>query len=240
MTEEAADPIILISPTEPPSLRAIGEVSSAVEKKGCDVLVVLPSHRIGIQRKTWIDLVISVDDGRLAGSIPKMDMSVKIIVLEGEARFSSAGRMMVRSNSRRSKHGYTELRHTRESLLGLQFSLRFTHGLDVIRTENLTETTRVVQKIGKWFAKPRHTGVIGSRSGASMGTSAWGTDKEERLFTQKTNALMGFGIGVKTAQNILKANEGKIPLAWTMSEEEMLKVQLVGPSLADRLRRFLE
>lgn len=235
---ETAEPIFLVSPSEPPSLRAIGEVSSAVEKKGCDVLVVLPSLRIGIQRKTWIDLVISLDDGRLAGSIPKMDMAIRMVIIEGTAQFDRDHHMVVRSNNRHAKGGYMQLRHTRESLLGVQFSLRYHHGLDVVRTENLTETVRVVQRIGNYLGKRQHKGVVGART-AATGTASWGQDKAERQFTQRVNFLMGAGIGQRTAENLIRANGGRLPLRWTMTKEQMLEVRLIGESLADRLERFL-
>ncbi len=232
----------LISPTEPPALRAIGTVSSVVEKKGCDILIVLPELRVGIQRKTWIDLVISLDDGRLANSIPKMDMAVRIIILEGKPLFGKDGRMVVRSNSRSARRGWVSLRHTRESLAGVCFSLRYNSGIDVIRTENLSDTIMVVQRLGKYLAKSKHRGISGDRSHSSAIRSPWGggLDAAQRKWAAQVNFLQALGIGRQTAENLLTYCGGKVPLQWKIGKEELLGVPLIGHSTADKLLGFFD
>lgn len=234
---DAVEPAFFISPTEPPSLRAIGTVSSVVEKKGCDVYIVLPDLRIGIQRKTWVDLVISLDDGRLANSIPKMDMAVRVCILEGKILFARSGRMLVRSRN----HQWKELRHTRESLAGVMFSLRYNSGIDVIRTETLTETVMMVQRLGKYLAKSKHKGISGDRSHSTSLRSPWGgLDPAQRKWAQQINFLQALGIGQKTAENLLTYCGGKIPLNWRISKEDLVAVPLIGDSTADRLLKFFD
>jgi len=230
------EPVILVSPTEPAELRSIGTSSPAVEAKGCDVLIVLPELRIGIQRKTWVDLVISLDDGRLANSIPKMDMAVRCVILEGKNQFDSSGHMIVRSrNRKKAVAGWAHLRHTKESLAGVMFSLRYTHGLDVFLTENLAETIMIVERIGKYLAKSNHKGIVGDRPRVQT-KDQWGVDDaQKRRIARRVNLLMSMGVGFQTATNILKANGGKIPIQWTVSREELLRVPLVGPSVVEKL-----
>lgn len=236
------DPIIFVSPTEPAALRSIGTVSQAVEAKGCDVLIVLPEHRIGIQRKTWIDLIMSLDDGRLANSIPKMDMGVRVVIIEGKLEFDRADHVIVRSRSKAKNvvGGWAHLRHTRESLAGVIFSLRYTHGLDVFKTESLSDTIMVVQRLGKYLAKTDHKGIVGDRPRVNA-KDAWGVDDPtRRKMAQRVNFLMGLGIGYKTAVNLLKANKGTMPIRWTVSAAQLSAVPLIGPATAARLLEFLD
>lgn len=237
------EPFYLISPSEPPLLRSIGDTSPVAEKKGCDVLISLPNVRIGIQRKTWTDLVISLGDGRLAGSIPKMDMAVKVLIIEGEVKFDKAGHMVVRSrNAPHGSGGFLRLRHTRESLAGVAISLRYVHGLDVFYTESLFDTVATVLHLGGYFSKSDHKGVVGRRTyvKGSDGTGWGAATGEDRARALKVNLLMACGVGLKTAENLLKANGGKIPLAWTMSRDEMMEIDNIGDATADRILKVFE
>lgn len=234
--------VIYVSPTEPAALRALGTTSPVVEAKGCDVLIVLPEMRIGIQRKTWVDLVISLDDGRLANSIPKMDMAVRIVVLEGRVDFDGAGRMVVRSRAKAKNvvAGWAHLRHTRESLTGVIFSMRYTHGLDVFRTDSLGDTIMLVDRLSKYLAKEDHKGIVGDRPRVNA-KDKWGVDDPaRRKIAQRINFLMGLGIGYKTAVNLLKANNNHMPLNWTVSESDLQRVPLIGAATAARLMEFFK
>ncbi len=208
--------------------------------------MVLPQVRIGVQRKTWIDLVMSLDDGRLAGSIPKMDMAIKVLIIEGEIAFDKSNHMVVRSGRTRAHPtGWATLRHTRESLAGVAISVRYIHGLDVFYTDSLFDTAALLVHLGAYFSKHEHTGIVGRRTyvrtGKSTGGNVWGTeDQGARQLTKRINFLMGLGIGLKTAQNLLAANGGKIPLAWTLSKSELLSVPLIGEATADSLIKMLE
>jgi len=237
------EPVFYVSPTEPPLLRSLGQTSPLVEAKGCDILIMLPKVRVGIQRKTWVDLVMSLDDGRLAGSIPKMDMAVKILVIEGKVAFDRDSRMVVRTRkTRNNPTGFVHLRYTRESLAGVALSLRYVHGLDVFYTDSEFDTAALVVHVGSYFGKDSHTGIIGRRTYIrGAGDSPWGyVTTEERELTKKINFLMGLGIGLKTAQNILAKCGGKMPLKWAMTREELMSIPLIGEATADRLMKMLE
>lgn len=215
----------------------------AAEKKGCDVYIVLPKIRIGIQRKTWSDLVMSLDDGRLAGSIPKMDMAVKICIIEGKVAFDREGHMVVRSRrTPRNREGFVTLRHTRESLAGVALSLRYVHGLDVFYTDSEYDTAALVVHVGHYFGKDEHRGIVGRRTYIrGGGESPWGVvTSEERQLTQRVNFLMGIGVGEKTARGLLARYNGRIPLKWALTREELLSVPLIGEATADRLLKILE
>lgn len=237
------EPVYLVSPTEPPLLRSLGETSLATEDKGCDVLIVLPRLRIGIQRKTWTDLMISLDDGRLAGSIPKMDMAIRIVVIEGKTEFDAEGHVVVRTRRTNSNpRGLLRLRHTRESLAGVALSLRYVHGLDVFYTETEYDTAAFLVHLGHYFSKDSHDGIVGRRiylRGAR--DNPWGVvSTEERKQTQRLNFLMGLGIGQKTAQHLLDSTGGRIPLKWNLTKEDLMRVPLIGEATADRLLKMLE
>lgn len=237
---EDPEPTILVSPTEPAELRSIGTVSSVVESKGCDVLIILPKIRIGIQRKTWVDLVMSLDDGRLAGSIPKMDMAVRTVILEGKNTFDHSGHMIVRSRSSKAQHGFARLRWTKESLAGVVFSLRYTHGLDVFRTDSLAETIMTVERIGKYLAKSDHKGIVGDRPRVTSKDSWGATDPQMRLIAQRVNLLMSVGMGYQTAVNLLKYCQGQMPIGWRLTKQELMQVPLIGNALSDKLIKVLE
>jgi ERCC4-type nuclease len=51
---------------------------------------------------------------------------------------------------------------------------------------------------------------------------------------------MGLGIGVKTAENILKATGGVMPLNWGLTREQLMSIPLIGEATADRLIKMLE
>jgi len=119
------------------------------------------------------------------------------------------------------------------------FSLRYLHGLDIFRTDNLTETVIMIKRIGKYLSKTKHKGISGDRTGYTV-SSAWGRDAADRRQAQRINFLMGMGIGVQTAKNILAACGGKIPLNWGIGRAELMGIPLIGESTAERLLGFFE
>lgn len=241
--ETVTEPVFLISPTEPPLLRSIGETSLATEAKGCDVLIVLPKLRIGVQRKTWSDLMISLDDGRLANSIPKMDMAIRMVVIEGKLVYDTDGHVVVRTRrTRGNPNGFLRLRHTRESLAGVALSLRYVHGLDIFYTETTFDTAALLVHLGSYFSKDSHNGIVGKRiylRGAR--DDPWGVvSTEERKSTQRLNFMMAMGIGQKTAERLLARYNGSVPLKWALTKEELMEVPGIGEATAERLLKLLE
>ena len=67
--------MMLISPTEPPELKALGKLSLLTEKHGADVLIMPHASwegMLGVQRKELKDLLASMSDGRFGEQMMKL------------------------------------------------------------------------------------------------------------------------------------------------------------------------
>lgn len=129
--------VVLVSPTEPASIRQLGTVSPVPERFGADVLVLSPCLRAGVQRKRTDDLEASLRDGRLARELALMQrLDLRAVVVEGPDVL-----------------GGTRLR-------GILFSLQFVHGCAVIRTADEFESAEALADLARWLAKRRHGSLL--------------------------------------------------------------------------------
>jgi len=217
--------MILVSPAEPPTLRALGRTSPLPESRGADFL--LPAHEsvLALQRKTFPDdLLSSLEDGRLEREMSQLKRSpIRTLLLEGRPMWTGDGLLL----SRR--------RYTRAQVWGVIFSIMFEFGTPILWTASLDETAGVVSAAESWFRKGAHRSLYRRPTAAS--STGWGkaTDRDwARHF------LQGFpGVGSVLAEAIFD-RFGRVPLGWEVSYQELSSVDGIGPKRARSLWTALE
>lgn len=214
-------PGLLISPTEPASLRALGTTSSTPEQLGVDFAWTANNGDLcGIQRKELKDLLASVRDGRIAREIAQMrQLAYKALIVEGRQMFSSDGVLLLRHESER---------WTQESLWALSMSIQ-AEGLAVFQTQDTQATARCVATVVSYSNKPTHRAL---RTRPKAPKDRWG---------DRTNAQWGAwvlqawdGVGPDVAAAIVAFFAG-LPLRWTVTEAQLREVPGVGKLRAKRL-----
>lgn len=217
----------LIAPTEPESLRAIGTTTFVTEKHGCDIIGVSSTAIVGFQRKTPDDLLASLADGRLAKQVAQIHSSNilthAILVIEGAFQWTTDGMLLSSYNVGFQKNHLTNL------LIQIQIS-----GILLATTDGLSDTISTMSGLMNSLSKQHHDSL--SRRPKQLLTS-WGT-KNSSAFAE--HILQSFdGIGPSTAHAIF-THFARIPLTWTVSEDELRQVPGVGKILARNLRKALE
>lgn len=204
--------MILVSPTEPAELRAIGETSPSPEWVGADVLVSSPSGSVwAVQRKRVPeDLGASLADGRLVEQLARaadLEVAERLLILEGSLSWA----------------GWP----TMEQVLGVLLSVQVTHGWRVAWTAGLPTTCAAIRQLESWIARPAHDSLR-SRPGPR---GEWGRATNHEWLA---HLLMGFeGVGPRKAAAILEECAGRPPLSWAIDEARLERA--VGPALARRL-----
>jgi len=207
---------MLVSPAEPAPLRALGFSSPIPETMGLDFAWPTVTGWVGVQRKTVDDLVGSVRDGRLArelGQIAAAGVRIAELVVEGTPDWLSNGVML----------RYPTM--TRAGWWGLLRSVQL-GGVLVTHTASQTETVLELAAFSHWATRDVHRSLI-SRPGP---VGAWGTPSSREWLV---HFMQGFPmIGPGLAESIVDwfiEREGRLPIGWTVSEEELLAVPGLGP-----------
>ena len=180
---------MLISPTEPKALVALGESSSVPETYGCDILI--PGHGmlVGVQRKKFPeDYAASLADGRFARFVAGMGgVDFALVVLEGQPRWTTDGVLV------------SDYHHiTKAQVWGVQWSLLL-RGIGTMWTGSTAATCELLTALDKWAAKPAHK----SLERRPNPKNDWGgaRDRDWQRFL-----LQGFpGIGPVQADKIIDA-----------------------------------
>lgn len=212
---------ILVSPAEPPVLKAIGQSSPIPERYGADFWwATSEGASVGVQRKEVRDLVNSLHNGLLGKEVAKMEaLDVRVLLIEGSFRWNTNGTSM-------AVNGWSI-----QQLRGLTFSM-FSQGFWVVQTESREGTIELVSQLRKYLDKGSHS-LIRHRPKAQ---GSWGkaTNREWAV-----HLLQSFdGVAVGTAESIYDHFEG-VPLAWTITKDEMKEVKGVGPKRAESLMTAL-
>lgn len=222
ITEEVTG--CLIAPTERPPITRLGTVSSLPEKLGVDILWETPLGLAGVQRKTTMDLIASVRDGRLGREFEQMQqLRVGVLVIEGSPSWDAGGNL--------------QTQHTRWTIKQ-QWSIECSaqeHGIQVLHTRNAQETCDNVLYLQERHSKERSrlTSLLARPSPTKNG---WG-----RLDDKATavHLLTGFpSIGMELAERIFD-HFGGIPIAWTITKQELMEVKGMGKRRADVLWRTM-
>lgn len=208
---------MLISPTEPPSLRAIGKVSSMPERFGVDVLMNGMEGTVGVQRKEIRDFVASVGDGRLQREVAQMkELDTGIIVLEGRALWRNG----LLTNTKRA---WTLPQH-----LGVLWSLQ-SRGFWIVTSDNLTDTIQLLSLLEKWVGKERHSSLASRPKEKIM---PWGNTSNRDWGVHILQGWDGISSGLAGA---IYDWFGGLPLTWTVTENEMREVPGLGPKRVKKL-----
>lgn len=224
---------IMVSPTEPPSLRAIADtVSMFPEKYGVDVIWRSAAQQgwVGVQRKEVGDLLSSVRDGRLGMQLRQMaPLKMCMVMIEGKIRWSTDGELLFQGQAGRGQAAGRPW--TRKQLAGVLWSIQ-SKGAFLYFTESLVETVGAVQMFADWSCKDSHSG-LDARSGP-MGDS-WG--KVSRRDWQR-HILMGLpGIGSELASRML--DHGGLPIGLAVTREELMAVPGLGKKKVDTIMEVL-
>jgi len=214
--------VILVSPTEPDEIQALGRTSSLPEAYGVDFMFAVRGQLYGVQRKEFPnDFLASLSDGRLQKEALRMKyLSVAVLMLEGKPRWTLDGGLI---------HENVGLQFTRRQLRGLLWSFTFCFGVCPEWTDDISDTIAAIQSLYQWARKEEHV----SLTRRPKRKDAWG----DRLSGQDQAIyfLQGLpGIGPKLAGRIYE-HFGCLPLVWTCGKEELARVSGVGPRRAEVL-----
>jgi len=223
-TDPTDKPTIFVAPSErhPALTKLADKVSNLPEKYGCDIIWRAHNQWWGVQRKEIKDFIASILDGRLAKEVGQMQghVSLPIVAIEGKVQWSDNGTLM------HSSYGKPV---TKAQYNGMLFSLML-KGVQVMFTANPQETADLCRHLAEWSQKETHNSMD-RRPGPDQ-ASVWG--KATNMDWAK-HLLQGFpGIGPQVASDIIK-HFGRVPLQWTVTPAELLKVPGVGPTRAKAL-----
>jgi ERCC4-type nuclease len=210
---------MLISPTEPPRIRELGDSNSLPEKYGADILVVGRRGRLGIQRKSFPnDFIASLADGRLYTQLHQMkELDQGVVLLEGLGKWTLDGDLVEMPN------------FTRDSFYSMLWSISFKFQMEVFQVTSIRETITALTSLERWWLKETHSS-FDRRPGPQK--SGWGrvTNKDYAL-----HLLQSFpGVGVVQAERIYE-HFGGVPLEWTVGEDDLMEVGGIGKGRAKRL-----
>jgi ERCC4-type nuclease len=206
---------MLVAPTEPAQLRALGRVSSTPELYGADFLFAGKMGVVGVQRKEVSDLFASVDDDRLAKESAQMQaLSIGVLLIEGKMQWTNDGQLVSKYQSR----------WTKTMLRGLLWSWQ-SKNLWVSYADSISDTQDWLSTFGRWIAKDRHSSLTG-RKGP---TSQWGkADSRDWAL----HFLQGIpGVGPVQAAAIYD-HFGGIPMTMDVDRRELEAVKGIGKKRA--------
>lgn len=215
--------MIYVAPTEPPSLKAIGKVSSIPERVGADILFFARGQKHAIQRKELKDLLASIADGRLAKELSQMRTSVaghRLLIIEGKTQWSIDGKLL----------GTFGQDWTLRQWLGMLWSVHEA-GCDVMQTQNLEQTIQATRWFVEWAGKDHRS--LKQRPG--LGKGMWGTNASDPEWISWCLQSIP-GISSVLAQRIYETVGN--PLTLRVTKEDLLKVEGLGPKKVNAIMRL--
>ncbi len=217
----------LVSPTDSELAQALGKdaiISSLPEEKGADVLVYSKQGLMGIQRKALPhDFISSITDGRMSRltSLLAKHCPFRLLICEGRFRFFPDGHLAL--------GGKRTSRFTRAQVRGMLLDIKFVKRVDYDFTENLEDTARYIKTLAEFMNREKHLGLFVRPS--AKGTWQTPTARDIDLWL-----LQSFpGIGPTTAENIIQACKGKVPLIWSCTFRTLLSARGLGRKRAGEL-----
>ncbi len=228
-------PLIHVSPAEPPPFQRlelhgqpIGKISSTPERFGVDFWWrSVDSKFCGIQRKAFpSDFLSSLNDGRLVRELAQMKRLGELggfagLVIEGRPDWDMEGNLI----SRFSKYS----RGRFESFLA---SIQLLYGVSYWITEDIAHTRDLILSLYQWTQKEDHR----SLSIRPKSVSDWRVSSAEEI---QVHFLQGLpACGPVRAKAILDFF-GHVPVAFTVTAEELQAVPGIGKGTAQRWHRFL-
>lgn len=201
---------LLVAPSEPPELRALGTYSPLCEQHGSDYLYLTEQGEMcGVQRKAIEDLVSSLGE-RLNRELAKMTpLDVRVVLIEGLWMWTSTGDSLALG-----KYGARSF--NRKSYNGLVLSLQH-EGFWVVTTDHISHTAEWLTQAGAWLDRRQHTSLstrpkpprnmFGTRDSAEWRLHFWQTFE---------------GIGIIQAKELDAHFNGRLPATWGMTRDEWM------------------
>lgn len=237
---------MLVSPTEPLPIRSIpgAKTSSAPEKYGVDIFWPTPTGELwGVQRKQLADFVASAYDERLYKELGQMaQLHRGVVIIEGRVNWervpthTQVGQRGTRvPNPPTDVPGdtviaglHTSVKWTKAQHLGALCRIQ-SAGYWLIQTSSIQDTIDSLLLLKKWSLKgDQHTSLTQRKKPVKE----WGflDNRDWGIYL-----LQGFdGIGYKVAADIYDYFKG-VPIAWTVTVEELMNVKGVGEKRAKKL-----
>ena len=168
----------------------------------------LINERLLFERKTLLDFVTSIKDGRLFRQARRLASGEPIgaFILEGVSRSLSSSRMR------------------REAIQGALISLSFIFGIPVLRSLDTEETAKLMLYTAR---------QVRAFSSGAVRRSGLVPKKRRRAQLYLLQGLPG--IGVKRAQNLLETF-GSVEAVFKAELEELVKVEGIGTVRAEAIR----
>lgn len=214
---------MLIAPTEPTVLKALGTSSSAPERWGVDFLWPTPSGLVGAQRKEWKDLLASVEDGRLQKEVAQMaELHAAWLIVEGQPRWTLDGAILHRYNRRWNRTAWRNLLRSVAA-----------ENIRVEHSDNLDDTAIVLKGLQEWTMTEHRT----LKTRPKSASDGWG-HREAKAW--QSHLLQGMpGMGPTRAEAVINTF-GRCPLAWTVTAKDLASVPGIGKKTATKLIELLE
>lgn len=213
---------MLVSPAEPPELRALGVVASITERYGADFIIMSPVFkRVGIQRKEVGDLINSLHDGRIGRELwQQKQLDQAIWLIEGTPRWTTSGQYL----SSGTKRKYTRSMH-----LGVILSLS-SNGSWVLNSSSLQDSIVLLSSLNRWLMKEKHSLLL-RRPNTRSQVAGDLTDKQ-------IHVMQGFDkVGYDKARDIVEASGG---LPFQMRDGvDLRQVKGVGRIVDEEIRRVV-
>jgi ERCC4-type nuclease len=221
MTISKAVRFIYLSPTEHDLKKVIpnGVYSSVCEANGCDILAYSNRGFLGFQRKSLADLEASLRDGRFHYQLAQIRSSqlvaFRFVILEID-----------RTRVTTDRRGFIDSSLTPDGLRTIAIKC-FLNDTLLVESAGIGETVAIIDRTATYIDGDGGNRLIRPKPG----TDAWGT-RSSRDWSIHT--LQSFpGVGPTTAAAIYDAYG--LPLRWTITRDDLMKIDGVGKVTADRL-----
>lgn len=213
---QEAEPKVKVC-VDPREIRS--QVAHALEKLGMDVSLTtlevgdyVVSDRVGIERKTAEDFLATLLDGRdLFSQISDLARAYErpLLIIEGEGLYTT-----------RQIHP--------NSIRGVLGSIAIDFKIPIIFSRDEEDTAALISIIARreQIDAKREINLHGRKSAATL------KEQQEYLVSAISD------IGTVVARNLLK-HFGSVERVLTASKEELMKVELVGPKTADRIKEVV-
>lgn len=219
----------LLSPSETQLADKLGDEavnSSLCEEKGADILLYTNAGLFKWQRKEVpSDFLLSVTDGRFARLLPVLikECAYFRLICEGQFKYWSDGTVYMgkRHNGERIPSHFTK-----KGVHGILNDLEITWDVRIRWTEDIDDTVMYLRAVRDYMTAGKHLGLYTKPK--VQGVWAVPTSKELEMWILQSWP----GIGPSSADAIIQHFNGKIPLKWSCSYEELAGVAGIGKSKA--------
>lgn len=211
-----------VSPTEPSQLRTMADVVSMhPEDYGADILVQGMAAAVAIQRKEVNDLISSLQDGRLAEQVVKLQRAhLPIILVEGPLHWTADGELITNGWGQT----FTRTRWDRMLLTLAQA------GVVLIEVQDFEQTIRFCVNACRWADSDDHSTL---RPKGKKVQSEWGEQRVEHYRLAMLTTLPG--VGIELARRILS----QVGFPFTL-KSGLDEVKGLGPKKLNEIRRIVD